>query len=778
MSDMNMKVRLTLFFIVSAFIVFGQGEKYTISGQLKDNENGEDLPFATISVKELSGVGVSSNNYGFYSISLPEGSYTMIYQYIGYQPIEKPINLNQDLVINIELLPVTQNLQEVVISAERDDQNITRNDGSVAKLDAKTIKKLPTFGGEVDIIKVMQNQPGVKSAGEGGSGYYVRGGGLDQNLVLLDEAPVYNPSHLMGFFSVFNGDAIKGATMYKGGMMPEFGGRTSSVLDIRMKDGNAKEYSVSGGIGAIASRLTIEGPTIKNKGSFMVSGRRTYADLFLGLSSDESLSKSKLYFYDLNLKANYRLSEKDRLFISGYFGRDQFGFDDVMGLNYGNATGTVRWNHVFSSKLFSNTSIIYSDYDYEFGFGQDEDRLALQSVIKDINFKQDFTLFTSTKHTLKFGVNAIHHTIEPGNLSAGSNTGVNPMDAEEKYGIEGALYIQDEFKINERFGLNYGIRYSFFQQIGPGTEYYLHTNGEYAGEEQFTEGENIQYYGGIEPRLSANYLINAVSSIKLGYNRNYQYMHMLTNSTSSSPTDTWIMSTNNVKPQIANQISLGYFRNFKENMYEASVEAYYKDMQNVIDYRTGANVFLNEQLEADLVFGIGRAYGTELMVKKNKGRLTGWFGYTLSRTERQFDEINDGSWFPARQDRIHDINIVAMYQLNEKITLSGSFIYYTGDAVTFPSGRYEADGKVIPYYTDRNSYRMPDFHRLDLGLTWYRKKTDKFESSWNFSLYNAYGRENAYSISFEPSESDPSKTEAIQLSLFKWIPSVTYNFKF
>ena len=773
-----MKVYLIALFTLSYSCIFGQTDKATISGQLKDGENGEDLPFATVSVKELPGIGVTSNIYGFYSLSLPKGEFTIVYQFIGYSTAEKKLIFDKDITVNIELSPSAQSLKEVVISAEKDNQNIISNEGSVTKLDAKSIKELPTFGGEVDIVKVMQTQPGVKTAGEGGSGYYVRGGGLDQNLVLLDEAPVYNPSHLLGFFSVFNGDAIKGATMYKGGMMPEYGGRTSSVMDIRMKDGNAKEFGVSGGLGIIASRLTVEGPIVKNKGSFLISGRRTYADLFLGLSQEEGLNQSKLYFYDLNLKANYRISDKDRIFLSGYFGRDQFGFDDVMGMNYGNATGTFRWNHVFSSKLFSNTSVIYSDYGYEFGFGQDEDRIALQSVIKDYNFKQDFSLYASNKHTLKFGLNAIHHTIEPGNLSTGSNTGINSEDAEEKYSIEGAFYIQDEFKLTERLGLNYGFRYSLFQQLGPGTEYSFNNKGEYEDEKVFDYGEYMQYYGGFEPRLSANYLLNPISSIKLGFNRNYQYMHMLTNATSSSPTDTWIMSSKNVKPQIADQVSLGYFRNFKDNMFETSVETYYKDMQNVIDYRSGANVFLNEQLEGDLVYGDGRAYGVEFMVKKNKGKLTGWLGYTLSRSEKQFDEINNSSWFPARQDRIHDINLVAMYKINDKLTLSGNYIYYTGDAVTFPSGRYEVDGKVVPYYTERNGYRMPDYHRLDLGLTWYTKKTEKFESSWNFSLYNTYGRENAYSISFRPNENDPTITEAVQMSLFKWVPSITYNFKF
>jgi hypothetical protein len=764
--------------LLSTNQAYGQNNQITISGQLRDASNGEDLPFASVTIKELPGIGVSTNVYGFYSISITPGNYTLVFQYIGYAPVEKHIVAVEDEVINIELTVASETLDEVVVVAESQNINVTRNEGSITQLNAKDIREIPTFGGEVDIVRVMQLQPGVKSAGDGGSGFYVRGGGIDQNLVLLDEAMVYNPSHLLGFFSVFNGDAIKGATLYKGGMMPEYGGRTSSVMDIRMKEGNNKKFGVTGGIGTIATRLTLEGPIVKDKGSFMISGRRTYADLFLAFSNDPGLSNSILYFYDLNVKANYRISKKDRIFLSGYLGRDEFGSADVFGLDYGNITGTMRWNHVFNSKLFSNTSIIYSDYDYEFSFGLDDDRIALQSVVNDINLKQDFTLFASSKHTFKFGLNAIHHTIEPGNLSAGANTGIRSSEAEKKYGLEGAIYVQDEFKVNSRLNLNFGLRYSLFQQIGPGTVYTFNASGDVIAEDSYTDFEGIQYYGGWEPRLAINYLLNEESSIKLGYNRNYQYLHMLTNNTSSTPTDTWIMSSNNVKPQVADQVSLGYFRNFNENMFESSIEVYYKDMQNVIDYRNGANVFQNELLEGDLIYGDGRAYGVELLVKKNKGKLTGWLGYTLARSEIKFEEINNNTWFPARQDRIHEINLVAMYRLNSKLSLSANFIYYTGDAVTFPSGRYEVDGKIVPYYTERNGYRMPDYHRLDLSVTWYNKKTAKFESNWNFSLFNAYGRENAFSIDFRQNENDPTITEAVQTSLFRWVPSITYNVTF
>ncbi len=770
--------KIILFILLCYSFKAAAQERFTISGYTKDATNGEDIPFVNITIEELPGIGTMSNAYGFYSLSVPEGSYTIVYQFIGYETIRKELALATDQKLNIELNEASQTLEEVVVTAEREDQNVTRIESGITQIDMKDMKAIPAFGGEPDVMRVVQMTPGVKTAGEGSGGFYVRGGGLDQNLILLDEAPVYNPSHLFGFFSVFNGDALKSTTVYKGGMLPEYGGRTASVLDIRMKDGNSKDFGVSGGLGLIASRLTVEGPIVKEKGSFMLSGRRTYADLFLPLAGDEALDGSNLYFYDLNLKANYQISEKDRIYISGYFGRDELGFDDVFGLDWGNTTGTLRWNHLFSNRLFSNTSLIYSDYDYQTSFGQGDEFIGLQSVVKDINLKQDFSFYLNEKNTMKFGFNIINHTIEPGNIEAGEDAGLNTQDAQAKYGIEGALYWQNEQKINNRLSLGYGLRYSLFQQLGEGQAYTFNDKGDLLNTTTYDSWEPIQYYGGLEPRLAVNYLLDERSSLKFGYNRNYQYIHLLSNSTASTPVDTWIMSSNNVKPQIADQVSLGYFKNFSDNMYETSAEVYYKDMQNTIDYRTGANTFLNELLEGDLVYGDGEAYGLELFVKKKKGRLTGWIGYTLSRTTRQFDEINNGEPFSARQDRTHDLSIVAMYKLTDKTTISGNFVYYTGDAVTFPSGQYNVNGTIVPYYTERNGYRMPDYHRLDLALTIQGKKTKRFESSWNFSLYNVYGRENAFSINFQPSEDDPTQTEAVQLSLFKWVPSVTYNFSF
>jgi len=756
----------------------GWAQKYTISGQIRDAANGEDLPLANVLVKNLPGVGTNSNVYGFYSLTLEPGNYLLSYQYVGYEAIEREIVLDQNLKISIDLQEEMTTLDDVVISAEKENDNITLNEGSVSKVDMKEVRLISTLGGEPDITKVITLNPGIKAAGEGSGGFYVRGGGLDQNLILLDEAPVYNPSHLLGFFSVFNGDALKDATVYKGGMPAEYGGRTASVMDIRMKDGNNQKFGLAGGVGLLSARLTAEGPIVKDKGSFMISGRRTYADLFLKLSNDESLNNNQLFFYDLNLKSNYRINDKNRIFLSGYFGRDNFGFQDQFGLDWGNSTATLRWNHLFTDKVFSNTSFIFSNYDYEFGFGIDEDRFALQSIVEDWNFKQDFTWYLNNKNTLKIGFNAIHHKIEPGNLSAGSNLGIASQQAEEKRGVEGAVYLQNQMEVNSRLKLNYGLRYAFFDNFGPGSKHTLDGMGNVIQSDPVDDFESIQFYHGLEPRLSANYLLNDQTSLKLGYNRNNQFIHLLTNATASTPTDVWVMSNNNIKPQIADQVSLGIFRNFNNNMYETSAEVYYKDMQNVIDYRTGADIFFNEQLESELVSGDGEAYGLELFFKKNKGRLTGWLSYTLSRTLRQIDEINNGDVFPARQDRINDLSIVLLYAISKKLSLSTNFVYNTGDAVTYPSGRYTVDGNIVPLYTERNAGRLPDYHRLDLGLTYQRKKTEKFESSWNFSLYNAYGRENAFSVSFQPNEDDPTQTEAVRLSLFKWVPSVTYNFNF
>lgn len=751
-------------------------QNFTLSGRIKDAANGEDLIGAAVVVQGMEGTGVITNTYGFYSITLPKGTYNVAIQYIGYQSVVKEVVLTKDVSLNIELAEESESLEEVVVSAEAANANVTKTEMSVAKLSPKEVEAVPVIFGEKDIIKMVQLLPGVKTSGEGGSGFSVRGGGLDQNLILLDEAPVYNASHLLGFFSVFNSDAIKDVTLYKGGMPAEYGGRASSVMDVVMKDGNSKRFGASGGIGLISSKLTLEAPIVKDKGSFIISGRRTYADVFLKLSSNEDLRNTTLYFYDLNMKANYQITDKDRVYLSGYFGRDNFGFGNDFGFNWGNATGTLRWNHIFNDRLFGNTSLIYSDYDYEFSIGAGEEQFGLSSGINDLNLKEDFTYFMNKDNTMSFGANVIRHEFVPGEISSGDESNFSADNIERQFALEGAAYVQNEQKVGQRWSFIYGLRYSVFDYTGPGTAYEIE-DGEVASTQTYDDWETIQLYHGLEPRVSIKYLLNEVSSLKVAYNRNYQYMHLLSNSTSGSPTDRWVPSSNNVKPQIADQVAAGYFRNFADNMYEFSAEVYYKDMQNLIDYKPGAELIFNSSIETELVYGDGKAYGLELLLKKTQGKFTGWLSYTLSRSLREFDDIDDGKVFPSRQDRIHDLSVTAIYNFHPKWTASANFVFYTGDAVSFPSGRYEVDGVQVPYYTERNGYRFPNYHRMDLGVTWMVKKTKRFESSWNFSVYNVYGRENPYIINFEENE-DTGQVEAVQFSLFKAIPSVSYNFRF
>lgn len=768
-------ISVMLTFLCSCSALLAQ--QHTISGYISDGSNGETLIGATISVKGTAN-GVVTNLYGFYSLTLPSDTYQFEVNYLGFEKRTFSVVLSGNIRRDIELHPSSEVLNEIVITTDVEDENISDAGIGVERIDVKEIETIPVLFGEKDVMKTVQLLPGVKRAGEGNSGFYVRGGGLDQNLILLDEAPVYNPSHLLGFFSVFNSDALKNVTLYKGVIPAEYGGRASSVMDIRMKEGNKKEPGVSGGIGLISSRLTLEAPIVRDKGSFIISGRRTYADLFLKLSRNEDSQDTKLYFYDLNMKANYELNDKNRLYLSGYLGRDNFGFSDRFGIDWGNKTATLRWNHLYSDRLFSNTSLIFSDYSYGFGFGSGDEEVRLKSFTRDWNIKHDFTFFSNNNNTIKFGANAIYHTFQTGNLEAGESSGFTSSTSNQRFGLEGAAYIQNEHRINSKISLNYGLRYSFFNQMGDDTAYTFDDQGEVLSATEYDKWESMQFYHGAEPRISLKYQFNSQSSLKAGYNRNYQYMHLLSNSTSGSPTDLWIPVSNNVRPLIADQWSAGYFRNFKDNMYEFSIETYYKSMQNLIDYKVGADIFLNNTLESELIYGDGHAYGAEFFLKKRKGRFTGWLSYTYSRTFRNFDDTDGGNTFPARQDRIHDVSIVGMYNLSDKVRLSASWVFNTGDAVTFPSGQYTIGDAVVPYYTERNGYRMPDYHRLDLGITIQRKKTTKFESSWNFSVYNAYGRENAYQITFEQNEANPTATEAVQLSLFKWVPSFSYNFKF
>jgi hypothetical protein len=760
---------LLCFLSVSAFAQ----DKTTLSGYVRDAETGEVLIGATVFIPDAMH-GTYTNSYGFYSLTVPPGTYAVSYQYLGYQTLSQQLELTESLRKDIELATESSQMEEVVIQAEAADNNIQSTEMGVSRLSISEIKKVPVLFGETDVLKTMQLLPGVKPASEGSSGFYVRGGGGDQNLILLDEAPVYNPSHLLGFFSVFNGDAINSSKLYKGNMPAEYGGRLSSTMDIQMKEGNRKDYGISGGIGLISSRLTAEGPIVEDQGSFMVSGRRTYADLFLKLSADSTLNSSALYFYDLNAKANYKLGEKDQLYLSGYFGRDKFSFADNFNLDWGNATATLRWNHLFNDKLFLNSSLIYSDYDYAIELTPVEARVS--SGVRDWNLKEDFSYYANSNNTLKFGVNAIYHAFTPGEVSStAEGGGTFERDIQERYALETAAYLSHEWKPSRQFSVNYGLRYSHFTVLGPGTFYDYDAAGNVIDSASYAQHEAVTNYGGLEPRITANYVINPEQSIKASYARNRQYVHLLSNSTSTTPTDLWIPSSNNVEPEIANQVSLGYFRNFDDNQWESSVELYYKDMQNQIEYKNGADLFLNDEVESQLVYGRGYAYGVEFLLRKKTGKLTGWLSYTWSKTMRQFDEINDGNPFPARQDRTHDISIVGMYDLSKKWDVSASWVFYTGDAVTFPSGSYLIDGNLVPLYSERNGYRLPDYHRLDLSATYFGKNPN---SNLNISLYNAYGRKNVFTIDFQPSEDHPGTQEAVKTYLFQWVPSVTWNFSF
>ncbi|MCR8558848.1 TonB-dependent receptor [Mucilaginibacter sp. BJC16-A38] len=750
-----------------------------ISGTIKDAATGETLTGATVKIKELPQNGTTANSYGFYSIQAPPGDYTLLFTHIGYQTITKQISLQHSQTINIALNKNSE-LQEVVIRSDKpNNDQIASPLLGVEKLNMAQINQVPVLLGERDILKTISLLPGIKSAGEGNTGFYVRGGASDQNLILLDEAPVYNASHFFGFFSTFNSDAIKNVSIYKGGMPAEYGGRLSSVLDIIMNDGNNKDFTVQGGLGLIASRIKVEGPLVKDKGSFMVSARRTYLDLFLKASSDSTIKGSTLYFYDVNAKVNYHFDDKNALYLSGYFGKDVLALKSIFGTNWGNSTGTIRFNHIFNNRLFSNTSLIYSNYNYTIQGSQNKNDFKATSQITDLNLKEDLQYSIGNDHTLKFGLNVLHHTIAPGNITTTATSSYNNKSVEQRYGFENTAYVSDEWKANDKLTILYGLRLSGMFLVGPGTFSTYNSAGNTLSSTAYGSGQFVKNYINLEPRFSASYQLNDENSIKASYNRNTQNIHLLTNSTSSSPTDLYVMSSNNIKPEIADQVSTGWFRNFKDNTYEFSAEVYYKKLQNQIDYKDGAQLIANQDVESQLTYGAGRAYGLELFLKKKYGRFNGWIGYTLSRTELKFDAINNGNYYPARQDRTHDLSVVGIYQLNKRWSFSGAFIYGTGNAVSYPTGKYEVGGLTTFSYSQRNGYRLPSSNRLDIGATLEGKEHKKYHSSWIFGIYNIYGHRDPYLITFRDSKTVPNTTEAVETSIFATpIPSVTWNFKF
>ena len=767
--------------------IYANQQRYSISGYVRDILSGEELIGASVYVKELRR-GTTTNVYGFYSLTIEKGSYILVVSYIGYETQEININLLADRSVNINLKPVAIQAREVEITARRTDHNVRSTEIGKLELKTEVVKEIPVVLGEVDILKTLQLLPGVQSAGEGSSGFYVRGGGADQNLILLDEAVVYNTGHLFGFFSVFNADAIKNTTLYKGGMPANYGGRLSSVVDVVMKEGNMKSYHASGGIGLISSRLMVEGPIQKDKSSFMISGRRTYIDFLISpFVKNTNFAGNGYYFYDVNAKINYRFSDKDRLFISSYFGRDVFSFKSSSGnfnvdLPWGNFTTTVRWNHLFNDKLFLNTSLIYNDYNFEFKAGTEDFNLHFFSGIKDINYKMDFGYFPGLLHKIKFGMNYIYHTFIPSSARVHSSQGfsINTDDLKEKYAHEAAFYINDNYDVNERLSIDGGLRFSLFTLAPPYTELLKDDDGNVQDTVFYRKGDKVRTHTGLEQRINLRLLINDKSSIKASYNYNYQYIHMVSNSTSTLPTDVWVPSSKLVCPQHGSQYSIGYFRNFFDNKIEASVEVYYKDMKNQIEFRDGYVEELGRELEWDFVFGTGESYGAEFFISKNYGKLTGWIGYTYSKTLRHFDDLITKT-FPTKYDRTHDIAIVALYNLSKRLSFGATFIYGTGIATTLPSRRYMIENTILTEYMPRNSFRLEPYHRLDIGATLKSIKERRYQSEWSFSIYNVYNHKNVFFLYTETigNPLDGSlEIRAKKVTLFPIIPSINWNFKF
>lgn len=781
---------LLLFILGLSFTAQSQ---VTLNGYIKDASSGETLIGATCYITEL-GLGASSNEYGFYSITVPEGNYTIEFAYLGFQSTSVRIDLDSDTRYNVELGEEALELEEVIITAEPEDRNVTDVEMSTNKLDVATIKKMPTLLGEVEIIRSIQMLPGVTTVGEGATGFNVRGGAIDQNLVLLDEAPVFNSSHLFGFFSVFNPDAVKDVKLYKGGIPSRYGGRLSSILDVRMKEGNSKKLSMNGGVGFIFSRFAIEAPIVKDKASFIFAARRSYIDVLSKPFLSEEDRDSGLNFYDLTLKTNYNFSEKDRIYLSAYFGRDNFRFGEQAGFNWGNATGTLRWNHLFNEKLFSNLTFYYSDYDYQINFFSDpQNRFDWTARIVNYSLKPEFTFYFNPKNLIRFGGQTIVYKFEPGNAVGVSEGEVRDFGLTNKYAIESALYIENEQEIGEKIKINYGLRWSHFNYTGKGT---AHTfaeaepgeRREVISSQSYDQWESIQTYNNFEPRFAIKYQLDNTSSLKASYNRMAQYIQLISNTTASTPVDVWTPASNNVRPQIADQVAVGYFKNLSDNTYEFSTELYYKRMERLVDYVDAADLILNPYLEGDLLEGEGRAYGAEFLLKKNKGDFTGWASYTIARTERKVEGINNGEWYPSRFDQTHKLNLNGFYDLNKRWSFSATFTLISGSPITFPTSRFEQQGYVVPhnYNENRNNVRIPLYHRLDIGATLKQKEKPgkKWSGEWVFSIYNVMNRRNPFAIFFRPEEGRPSyttpvNTEAIKLSVIgNFIPSVSYNFKF
>ncbi|SIS69466.1 TonB-dependent Receptor Plug Domain [Zobellia uliginosa] len=770
-------------------------ENFTISGKISDKEDGETLFGASVFLEGTT-IGVVTNEYGFYSITAPKGNYRLLISYMGYSEMYQEVSLDKNQKLDFEISEYSTELEEVVVTADEPEMAVLRKpEMSVSKLNIGTVKQMPVVLGEVDILKSLQMLPGVTNNGEGTGGLHVRGGAQDQNLVLLDEAIIYNTSHLFGFFSVFNADAIKDIKLYKGGIPARFGGRVSSVLDVRQKDGNNKNFALTGGIGLISSRLAAEGPIFGDKGSFLVAGRTSYAHLLLKAAGE----KNSASFYDLNLKTNYSLNDKNKLYLSGYFGRDVLKFGNIFDSSYGNTSGNLRWNHIFNDRLFSNMSAIISKYDYDLGFTMED--FVWVASITNYNLKYDLKYYFSDKFKLDFGASGLYYDFDPGQIKPTSDSSdINPLSLDRKKAFESGLYINAEHKLSKNLTAQYGLRYSAFNRLGgqPITHYAndlpvvynsvlgIYESGSPIGETFYDKGESMKTFGNVEPRVSLAYQLNEASSVKAGFSRSAQYVHLLSNTAAVTPVDVWTPSGEYVDPQLSNQYALGYFRNFKGQAYSMEVETYYKTVDNRIDYIDGSNLIGQNTIETEILKGESRAYGLEVLLRKNEGKLTGWLAYTLSKSEQRTPGgaagglgINNGEWYNTSYDRTHDVSVAGAYRLNEKWSFGTNLVFQTGRPVTYPNGQYEYEGISVASYAARNSDRLPSYHRLDVSVNYKpnRKPENRWKGEWVLGIYNVYNRKNAASVSFGQNR-ETGANEATRTAIFGIVPSITYNFKF
>lgn len=766
---------VTLLFL--CVTLFSQNTSYTVKGAVSDSINHEPLSSVTIEVAEHPQQNTFTDDSGNYELSLPSGQYSVSFKLLGHYQKTVNLRITKDRRMNIELIPESVKLGEVIVSGFQKKENIKNVQMGVEKLNIETTSKIPVLLGESDILKTLQLLPGVQSAGEGNIGFYVRGGAGDQNLILLDNATVYNPSHLFGFFSTFNSDAVQDFTLYKGSMPAQYGGRLSSTLDINMRDGDLRKYKVKGGIGLISSRIAIEGPIQKDRSSFLFSARRTYADVLARAIGVEEVKNSTLYFYDLNAKLTYMLSKKDKLTLTAYHGIDKLGLDGIAGFDWGNTIASLKWNHIFNEKTTSNTTFSYTNYKYNVGV-ELTTGIDIFSRIQDFNFDQSFNFYPNPKNRIKIGFSSVYHHVIPGELRSRDENKLKVTPFDHRYSWENVIYASNNIKISDRLEIDYGLRLSTFSVLGGGNFYTYDNNQQVVDTIRTGRSDFVKTYWNLEPRFSFAYQLDDNSSVKAGYTRSTQNFHLLTTSDMVSPTDRWVANTNYIKPEIGNQVSLGYFRNFMNDTYEFGAEVYYKTLDNQIDFKNGAETYDKDNVETELLFGEGRTYGLEVFLKKRVGRLNGWISYTLSKSEKKIEKINNFEWYPSNQDRRHNLSVVGIFELSKKWTISGTWVYASGSPMTFPSGKYVVDGHILYHYEGRNKQRAAAFHRLDLGATCILKQSNKFYSELTFSIYNAYGRKNPYLYGFRQSKEDKLQSESYMIYLFSIIPSVSWNFKF